>query len=881
MRRKRGWFAALTTAVLINMILAPVGYSESEAPRGKPRGILAEPCEAKDAILLAKKGQHKLLLHWDFENITSNIVRDVSGNNNNGLIKGTIARGDGLNGKCAVLNGKKGFIECMDNDLLNPPYITIEFLLCPLAWDDGTANAIIDKGWAEGWGIDPHFYGPEIHFCAYIGGARCDLGKRGANSEPDIKLNEWSHVAITYDGTNMSIYKNGHILKQTKKDTGSRGDAKDGKPLSSVLDSAFRNLQVGGLSEAVVKIDEIKIHGGALTSVEVLNASYGESMADINSQKLIINGCKYITNSMPLFEIHTATNSTEITTYAANELKAYLDKIFGCKINVRAVNGPVDTNKPGVVIINYEMANQWNISTGPAYPDGYEIQRKGNVIYIIGHDSPLTKDNYNGKDNGTGPAGTLFGVYRLLEELGVYWFFPGDEYEVLPAENAINVTIDKIADHPYFVVRDADAPPLVDQKWMRQIGFGGVVFPAYTEHSFAKWPKQYRKTHPEYLNLLENNQRGNDLCYFNPQVQEQILKDAREFFDTHDAGIYPDFTICRNDGDQPSCRCKLCQKHVVYEQGFFGQMSDSLCETAIQLAKGIKVSHPNRRVVIIAYNNSLLPPVRLKEQFPDNLSVQICRQSMLLWDAQARKRVYDDIFRGWMKLKPATVSFTDYYNFDCWGGEKWQGVPGVSFKLIRDDIKKLHDMAEESKIPFLGETIRVNGRSHEFARERLYWMAPNLYVTAKMLWHPERDLNELLDRFYSVYFGKAGPAMKEFYGTLEAVWSSGKWGKYYPAELGITLDKKPYSPVPGVMLKPASELPDTCFGNSPWDRLFTPSVIKKLIKNLSDAKGLAKVQPYKRRLELIEYGFKYTIYQYMKYGSDSPGKLSGEAQAVW
>lgn len=38
----------------------------------------------------------------------------------------------------------------------------------------------------------------------------------------------------------------------------------------------------------------------------------------------------------------------------------------------------------------------------------------------------------------------------------------------------------------------------------------------------------------------------------------------------------------------------------------------------------------------------------------------------------------------------------------------------------------------------------------------------------------------------------------------------------------------------------------------------------------------------KRRVELIENGVKYTVYQYMKnYKSDSPGKLGGEAQAVW
>jgi Golgi phosphoprotein 3 len=46
--------------------------SKSEAPRGKPRGIFAEPCEAKDAIppcgkpqgLLAKKGEAQPTSYW-------------------------------------------------------------------------------------------------------------------------------------------------------------------------------------------------------------------------------------------------------------------------------------------------------------------------------------------------------------------------------------------------------------------------------------------------------------------------------------------------------------------------------------------------------------------------------------------------------------------------------------------------------------------------------------------------------------------------------------------------------------------------------------------------------------------------------------------------
>ena len=99
----------------------------------------------------------------------------------------------------------------------------------------------------------------------------------------------------------------------------------------------------------------------------------------------------------------------------------------------------------------------------------------------------------------------------------------------------------------------------------------------------------------------------------------------------------------------------------------------------------------------------------------------------------------------------------------------------------------------------------------------------NLYVTAKALWNAKLDVDNLLDEYYTQFYGAAGAEMKTFWTTAETLWMSEK-------------------PDPGSIGS----------GDNPADR-FKPGDVANLCKLLND--GLAKVEDgsvFARRIRLVQ-----------------------------
>jgi len=238
-------------------------------------------------------------------------------------------------------------------------------------------------------------------------------------------------------------------------------------------------------------------------------------------------------------------------------------------------------------------------------------------------------------------------------------------------------------------MRLAAPPPLETPEaslWLRRVGFGATVEPARTCHSFSGWFAKYAQTHPEYF-ALHGDKRINYICFYGAGVRQQMIADAWAFFQRSDPLRWPDFTVMENDGAPQACQCPECQRRLNPQDGGYGLMSDSVAEAAIEVARGICDDFPDRGICIGAYNEYTRPPLRVKE-LPPNVGVQLFRHRQLFWSAEAQKNGYAAL-EGWLALKPKTVSFWDYYNFDCWGGGRWLGVPAVTTRLIAEDIRRL------------------------------------------------------------------------------------------------------------------------------------------------------------------------------------------------
>lgn len=812
--------------------------------------------------LAGARAEEGLVLKWGFDEVRSQTVKDLSGNGNDGRVSGDVGWIVGVRGKAMLFDGDFGSVWCDDNATLNPSNLTVMFWLCPKSW--GLANTLIDKGWAKGWGIDPHYRGPSMYCSANIGKQRKD-----ASARCELPLNRWSHVAMTHDGQRTAIYVNGVKIGEAKAGGG--------------VDSGACRLRLGGMTEAVCYVDEVEIYSRALGH-ESVKASFEAArparagQADDAVVERFSGGaarCESLTvNGIPLVKERSANGvivldakAPKITETAAKELNRYLKKMFGVELPVVRAGERTTREAPElkgrnlIVVGESGIARACGFTAAALKPDGFKIESKDNVLAIVGKDGAGTSF----ESMASGSAGSLYGVYRFLEALGVRWYFPGEAGDVLPTGKAVTVNGLNVTDAPYFVFRFGHAPPGADVRWMRRIGFGGTVFPASTCHSFEGWHAKYGTAHPEWFALRADGGRGHNLCVSHPDVRKQIAEQAKEFFQKKDAETYPDFTILENDGAPPPCACPQCQRKITPGEGWAGGTSDYWSDIAVNTAAAVREEFPDRRIVIGAYNQQTRPPVRLK-RLPANVSVQIQKLRLHLWSDESRKTNYGEVLGGWLALKPAAVSFWEYYGFDCWGGGKWFGLPGLATGMIADDIRTLKRLSEKSGVPFLGEMIFTNGRPGADTPDRLYWLAPDLYVTAKLLWNPDLPVKPLMDEFHRLYFGPAETPMKAFYERLEAVWSSGKWGRNLS---GARLSQEEMKNAGGY------------FGNNPWEVLFTPEILKGLAGKLAEAGKLSAASPYRERVEEVSRQFGTTLKRAEKAGSKISAEELEKAMTVW
>jgi hypothetical protein len=163
-----------------------------------------------------------LMLHYDFSKeslTTSGLVRDVSGNGNDGMFVGVtlVTRGDGF---AARFDRPMSYVECAKPGFQSTDAMTISFWLymeqLPLVWDpfvarEGVYTLSMDrKGWMT------------LHLTGHRGGEETGVLK---------PMGIWRHIALVFDATgeetDFRCYVNGQFLPRRRMDaTGAAVDTR-------------------------------------------------------------------------------------------------------------------------------------------------------------------------------------------------------------------------------------------------------------------------------------------------------------------------------------------------------------------------------------------------------------------------------------------------------------------------------------------------------------------------------------------------------------------------------------------------------------------------------------------------------------------------------
>jgi len=206
-----------------------------------------------------------LLGHWTFDESVGEAVYDSSGNDYHGTIQGATWTGD--------RDGKAGkALECGVNkwvnipDTLKPEEITV----CAWVYITGTDGSVAPIFSAEqGSGATGFAYRLQITPDAKL---RMEAiapysasGARVATSADSLNLNQWYHVAGTYDGYETKIYINGVLDESVSAGTYAALNTDLGIPV------AIGHLEDWGVQWFRGVIDDARIYDGVLGAGEVLS----------------------------------------------------------------------------------------------------------------------------------------------------------------------------------------------------------------------------------------------------------------------------------------------------------------------------------------------------------------------------------------------------------------------------------------------------------------------------------------------------------------------------------------------------------------------------------------------------------------------------------
>ena len=209
------------------------------------------------AAIGAADTQRGLVAAYGFEEGVGSRVTDASGNGNVGMIVGATRTAAGRYGRALVFDGRDDLVTVADDPSLDlTSAMTLEAWVKPTDLGDSWRTAVIkEQSEALAYALYAHTggRGPSGH--AHVGGA-----DRRARSDTTLPPRHWSHLAVTFDGSIIRLYRDG---TQTLTEATGGGIATSSGPLRVGGTELWREWFSG-------VIDEVRVYNRALAASEIL-----------------------------------------------------------------------------------------------------------------------------------------------------------------------------------------------------------------------------------------------------------------------------------------------------------------------------------------------------------------------------------------------------------------------------------------------------------------------------------------------------------------------------------------------------------------------------------------------------------------------------------
>ncbi len=455
--------------------------------------------------------------------------------------------------------------------------------------------------------------------------------------------------------------------------------------------------------------------------------------------------------------IVTPADPPQWTATAANWLQQYARKVSGAELSIASENqSPTGTL---ISIGHTKLAQQAGVDLDGLKWDGCRLVVKDKVLYLIGLDNAGTKTH-----DWVGARGTCRAVIKLLEDhCGIRWFLPGPQGEQVPQIGNISVPADlDVRFQPDFVYSDGRS--VYDENILNEPGrtlaaqannYRKAVKASPGGHTYygAISQQTYGKEHPEYYALIGGKRRnadwtpqspyGHHLCSTNPDVKRLLIEYVRKRFDQ---GL--DWQSLGQEDGYLRCQCDNCEKLDQYRDAPTGvrwevfqnsTLRDAPPERLFMLHKAVidevHKTHPDKMMMLMCYAPTAWPSKKI-DYFGDHVIGELMN-------------LHPTYIEAWRNKVAGLTGFTYWHNTQCPMGLNVH----MTAKETADRIKYLH----ENK--FVALSV---GPEATWGLE-----GPTFYMMGRLFGDASLDHKAVIKEYCDGVFGKASPAMLEFFALLE------------------------------------------------------------------------------------------------------------------
>lgn len=599
----------------------------------------------------------------------------------------------------------------------------------------------------------------------------------------------------------------------------------------------------------------------------------------------------FVKNSVSSYKIVMKENASEMLQFAAEDLQLLFKEATGVTLPIVTEN-TVDYAQDAKII---SLGANGLLESAGLTTDENVLSRNGFIIKTKG-DNVFIAGAYD--------EGTMFGVYGFLEQYFHFDCFSNTCYYIDTEMTDVKWKEFDVVDVPDLKVRNCGNDFITsDTRTERRMRYtkredGSTFLGSASAHTVFNYldPEVYAKfsclnetehtcyveaetgvfSAEQYPDCIAENYHpdwfSNDLsqlCYTahgNTEERNAMLETALEeakkvFIANPNAYLW---TFSQMDR-YTWCACETCRGYKTKYNGsnaavvvmFCNDLADKI-SAWMETEEG-KPYARDFKILFLAYNATLTPPAKYNEATGEYEKIDdtvVCNEHTAVMFAPIEMdfqlSIYDEAndsfyeaFQGWMPISKTfnIYSYQSNYNYFF--------VPYDCFNTMPD----FYQYAAKANTYWffeLGQRKQTAGATG--------WQILKNYISSKLAWNVNLDVNELTDKFFDVYFGEAADIMRDWYNSYRI------HSKYLIDYAGAATSSSVYHPI---------------LDKKYWSNNLLDSWIKKSeealqaidhlryedearYQKLYDRITMERLSPYYMLIELYEIDYEATYIQTLK-----------------